>query len=314
MAEQERLTNKERRAQSREERKRKEEEARKRAQKQKAKGGLVAVVIVALVGFTVFQAFFTGAPSLEDTIELASAEVDEAQQAAGCEVLVDREPLPDRSHFGGGDQPDPDAIYPDVRPTHSGPHLEQFNPVREDGYRSQVSETATTHNLEHGAVIVWYDPDQIDGDDVSAIQEWNALLNANGFREQPTTGAGVTSSPFEDPGISSGQAVAFRAWGVAMDCDEWDETVANGFAAQHFGTRGISPERTAGPYPQGVLEFTDLDVDDTTSGEAPLDGEPATDDPEELEEQLEEEGDADPTDVDPDDEVIGGEDDEDDES
>jgi hypothetical protein len=88
--------------------------------------------------------------------------------------------------------------------------------------------------------------------------QWSRLLNDNGFVGQ--AGAAVFVSPYEEPGISSGQAVAFRAWGTAVDCDEWDETVANAFVADNYGTRGIAAEATAfAPYPSGVLEATDED-------------------------------------------------------
>lgn len=294
VAEQERLTNKERRVQAREERKRKEEAARKRAQKQRLKGGAVAAVITALVAFTVFQAFFNAGPSLEgDTIEIAASEVDDLREAAGCEVVTERSPLPESFHFEGNEEPPADSIYTDTRPTHSGPHLGQVSAVSEDGYSSQVSETATTHNLEHGAVIVWFDPEQAADEDVSAISDWNQTLNNSGFREDPRTGAGVTSSPYEDPGISSGQTFAFRAWGTAMDCEAWDEDVANAFVAEHYGTRGIAPEGTFGGYPEGAVEL----VDDDGEAIVPGPSEPEIPDDAELDEDALEESDADEEDV-----------------
>jgi hypothetical protein len=77
------------------------------------------------------------------------------------------------------------------------------------------------------------------------------VLNANGFGDTaPQTGTAVLSSPYTDPGIDDGKAVAFRAWGTAMDCDEFDETVANAFVARNFGDRGIGPERSAAPTPR----------------------------------------------------------------
>ena len=221
---------------------------------------IVIAVIAVLVGAFLFQAFFSSTPSLDgDTITLAASEVEDARDAAGCEILAERAPLPEAFHFEANAEPPLDSIYTDTRPTHSGPHLGLINPVAENGYGSQVSEPATTHNLEHGAIIVWYDPEQVDGGTVSDIRSWNELLNNSGFREEPRTGAGVTSSPYEDPGISSGQAIAFRAWGTAMDCDTWDEDVANAFVAEHYGTRGIGPEGFYGQYPDGVVEIVDED-------------------------------------------------------
>lgn len=265
MAEQERRTNKERREAARQERKAKEAEAARKAKQGQLRGILATVLVVAVVGGVAFLAFGQGGgPTiLEDTITVASADAETAREAAGCEVLNDREPLPNREHFSAAQAPDPASIYTDGRPTHSGPHDERQLNVAPDGFSSQVSETATTHNLEHGSVIVWYDPAQA-ADQEGEITDWVATLNASGFQEPaaPGAGAGIFRAPYEDPGISSGQAIAFRAWGTAMDCDTFDETVANAFVAENFGIRGIGPENVLGGYPEGVLEFSDQDVEE----------------------------------------------------
>jgi hypothetical protein len=287
VAERERLTNKERRALAREERKRKEAEAAKKRKRNQLRNGLITFAVVGVVAAVVIQAFTGGPARIDAAILVASADAEDARQAAGCEVLVEREPLPDRSHFPNNASPDPDSIYDDVRPTHSGPHSEGVHPVTAASNR-QIDEVTSTHNLEHGSIIVWWDPDQVDSATASAIGGWAETLNANGFRRD-AGGIGILTAPFEDPGISSGQAVAFRAWGTAMDCAEWDETVAHAFVIENFGTHGIGPERLAAPYPSDVLAFADRDVADTGSEEAPIDGStPAEDmgvvDPDELEE------------------------------
>ena len=181
-------------------------------------------------------------------------------------MLVDREPLEDRTHFEAASAPAADSMYSGIRPTHSGPHMLQFHPIISAGSDSQIDERSSTHNLEHGSVIAWYDPEQIDA--ASEMGGWSETLNANGFAYS-NTGAAVMVAPYTDPGISSGKAVAFRAWGVAMDCDEWDETVANSFVIDHYGTHGIAPERTLGTYPDGVLAYEDVEVEDNT--DAPID-------------------------------------------
>jgi hypothetical protein len=270
VAERERLTNKERRAQAREERKRKEAEAAKKRKRNQLRNGVITFGVVGVVAAVVIQAFTGGPARIDAAILVASADAEDARQAAGCEVLVDREPLPDRSHFPSNASPDPDSIYEDIRPTHSGPHSEGVHPVTAASNR-QIDEVTSTHNLEHGSIIVWWDPDQVDGSTASAIGGWAETLNANGFRRD-AGGIGILSAPFEDPGISSGKAVAFRAWGTAMDCDEWDETVAHAFVIENYGTHGIGPERLAAPYPADVLAFEDRDVDDTGTDEAPIDG------------------------------------------
>lgn len=290
MAERERLTNKERRVKAREERRRKEAEAAARRKRGQIRNGLITFVVVGVVAGVVLMAFLGGPDTIEDAILISSSEAEEAFDEAGCEILADREPLPDRSHFEANQQPNLDTIYPDIRPTHSGSHTVGTHPVT-PAAGSQISEAATTHNLEHGTIIAWWDPDEISGSTASDIAAWSETLNANGFRVD-RGGVGIMTAPYEDPGISSGKPIAFRAWGTAWDCDEWDETVAHAFVIENYGTRGIGPERAAFAFPEGVLAYEDRDVDDTPVDEAPTDGMDEVEDlsDEELR-QLEEESD-----------------------
>lgn len=280
VAERERLTNKERRAQAREERKRKEAEEAAKRKKGQMRNGLITSVVVVVIAAVLLQAFLGGPDTIEDQITIAAGEVDAARTAAGCEVLVERDDLDDRSHFEPASIPPADAIYTGIRPTHSGPHATTV--VGVTTYNRQMDEVVSTHNLEHGAIAVWWDPDEADGGEIAS---WAQTLNASGFEQGG--GAGILTSPYDDPGIPGDATVAFRAWGTAMDCEQWDETVANAFVADHYGTRGIGPERTIAPYPEEVLDFTGRDVDDTTDDEAPVDGEPMEDveeaDPDEAE-------------------------------
>ena len=286
MAEQERLTNKERREQARAERKRQEAEAAKKKKSGNLRNGVFTFAIVAIVAAVLLQAFTGGPESLEGEIELVSSEVEAAREAAGCEVLTDQEPLTDRQHFDSANQVDADTVYTDTRPTHSGPHTVGTHPVT-PAASNQIDEISSTHNLEHGTIIVWWDPEQA-ADASGEIGSWAEQLNDSGF-SRPAAGVGILSSPYEDPGIESGKAIAFRAWGTAMDCDTWDEDVAYGFVLDHFGVNGIGPERTLSTFPEGVLVYTDRDAEDEVENDAPLDEGFEDVDPDELEdEELEE--------------------------
>jgi len=295
VAEQERLTNKERREQARAERKRQEAEAAKKKKTGNLRNGVITFAIVAVVAAVLLQAFTGGPASLEGEIELVAADVEEARDAAGCEILTEEDPLADRSHFDNANQVNPATMYTDTRPTHSGPHTAGVHPIT-PAASNQIDEVIATHNLEHGSIIVWYDPEQASGDS-GDIGEWAEQLNDNGF-SRAQAGVGILSSPYEDPGIESGKAIAFRAWGTAMDCDSWDRDVAYSFVIDHFGVNGIGPERTLAPFPEGVLVYTDRDISEEVETDAPLDeGFDDVDDPDELdddevEDLVEEEGDS----------------------
>jgi hypothetical protein len=282
VAEQERLTNKERRERARAERKRQEAEAAKKKKTGNLRNGLITFAVVAVVAAVLLQAFTGGPESLEGEIELVSSEVEEARDAAGCEVLTEQQPLPDRSHFESANQVNADSVYTDTRPTHSGPHTVGTHPVT-PAASNQIDEISSTHNLEHGSVIVWWDPEQA-GDVSDDIGAWAEQLVDNGFSRAPA-GVGILTSPYEDPGIASGKAIAFRAWGTAMDCDTWDEDVAYGFVLDHFGVNGIGPERTLAPFPEGVLVYTDRDPDEGVETDAPLDEGFEDVDPDELDDE-----------------------------
>lgn len=269
MAEQERLTNKERREKAREERKAKEAEAARKKKTNNLRNGVATFAIVAVVAAVLLQAFTGGPDAIDGQIELVSSQVEDARVAAGCEILTEQQPLEDRSHVESSNQLDFDAVYTDTRPTHSGPHSVRTHPVIPDA-SNQIDEGSSTHNLEHGTIIAWYDAEAIDGDTASQMGAWAEQLNENGF-VRAQAGVGIMTSPYDDPGIDSGKAVAFRAWGTAMDCDAWDEDVANSFVLDHYGTHGIGPERTAAPFPTEVLAYADRETPDTSTDEAPLD-------------------------------------------
>lgn len=267
MAEKERQTKKERRDEARADRKRKEAEKARQARKQRLVTTLTGALVVVAIGAVVFSAVGGGGGGeIEDAILVSTQAAEDARSEAGCEV-VDDTPLESRQHFQSQAAPPADQVYTGVRPTHSGPHLEGTHPVVNGAADNQLAEIATTHNLEHGAVIAWFDPEQVDGATVSEMGAWGERLNNSGFAGDAGSmgaGAAVFVSPYTDPGIASGKAVAFRGWGIAMDCDEWNETVANSFVIDHYGTHGTAPEASSfAPYPEGVLTYGDPESGET---------------------------------------------------
>lgn len=256
MAEQERMTKAERREQKRKERL--EEEARQAEvdKKQRARNAGIAVISVALIGGLVFLAVDNASgPTATGGVTITQAAGEEAQAAAGCEI-VDDTAIEERTHYEPANVPPAETLYTSGRPTNSGSHYTRPNGVISGVANSQLDEYATTHNLEHGGVIVWFDPDQVDRGTIGDIGDWVERFNAAGFAQE-LSGAGLFASPYTDPGIDSGKALAVRAWGVSMDCDAWDQTAINKFVIDHYGTNGTSPEAGLGPYPFDALRYDD---------------------------------------------------------
>lgn len=178
---------------------------------------------------------------------LVRGEVAERQEAAGCELVVDRQPLEDRSHLDPTDAQPPPVLYPD-RPAHSGPHFGRLLPLPEGATDEPLDERAVLHNMEHGSVVVWFDP---GAGRRPAVADWRDRRADLGFTS-PRGGA-VFASPMPD--LEDPPGVALRAWGVAMDCDRFDPMVADAFLVDHWGSHGIAPEAGLSPYPAGSLRW-----------------------------------------------------------
>lgn len=174
----------------------------------------------------------------------------EAAADAGCTEVREVPPYPgglDRAHVGSADVPamPPLEGYPSAPPA-SGPHGGSTLP---DGvYPSAPPIDAAIHSLEHGAVIVWYDP-QAEGPEVDEVRR---------FFEASDEGTHVIVAPFDYPAegqsgtLPAGTAMALTAWHRLQSCRQASLPVAFAFAeAYRFNLyrwgayRGDAPERFA---------------------------------------------------------------------
>lgn len=270
MAEEERKTKAERREEKRLRRQQEEAEAAAAERRVRYRNIAIALALVLVLGSLGYLAAGNLNPTIEDAITVAPAEVEQSREAHGCEVL-DIQPVGDNSHLEPDQAPPADVLYTQGRPTATGPHYTNPGPIYSGVRDEQLDERATTHNLEHGSVIIWFDPEQVSDEDVDEIDSMVATLNDSGFANNAGR-AGILASPFTDPGIDSGKAIAIRSWGQGMDCEEWDEDYAYGWIAQNFGSRGPAPEAALGQYPEDVLEITDSDGSDDEPAEPTHDG------------------------------------------
>lgn len=204
--------------------------------------GLVATTVIGLrqgTGATPAQ------PAPLDRDEVAAR-----TEAAGCEVTADGAPLENRDHLDPEDAPPPAALYP-RRPAHSGPHFGGLLPLPGGAADAPIDERAVLHNMEHGAVVVWFDPSVVDGREREQIADWRDARHALGFTSR--AGGAVFASPM--PQIDRAPAVALRAWGVALDCARFDPVVADAFLVDHWGSHGAAPEAELSPFPNGALRY-----------------------------------------------------------
>jgi hypothetical protein len=183
-----------------------------------------------------------GGDGTEVTVD--DEEVAVATEEAGCDVVVVDEEF-ETTHLDPDEAPPAGELYPE-RPAVGGPHVGEW--LRAGVFDAPVEERAAVHNLEHGAVAVYLDPD-LDDDQVEAVTGWATQRNEAGLLDE-RTGAGLLVAPWEE---QLSPQVAFRAWGVAADCERFDQTFADGFVRDHFGTAGDAPEGSLGSDPTEVI-------------------------------------------------------------
>jgi len=182
-----------------------------------ALGGLAVFVVGVLVFVTVFQ---------------GSGEVTRTEAAdlpeAGDEAVLDdvaHEPGQDRQHV----TPGTDIDYEHMPPS-GGPHYEDWVTGGYYGPGESPPLGESVHSLEHGAVVVWYDPAEITPDASESLRAW-------GRNHQAEFGSIVAvPTPVDDPEAS----YVVTAWERRLTMEEYDVTTVRQFAAEYLG-RG--PER-----------------------------------------------------------------------
>lgn len=258
MAERERLTKRERRERARAERRAAEAAAAKQARIARIRNTVVAVAVVAGIAALVVLA----RPEPATTVELAAADVQAAREAAAC-APVDV-PLLGSQHLDPSTAPPAEQLYP-VLPPSSGPHF--GSPLAPTGALDDpIDLRSVVHNLEHGAVALWYEPDTVEA---RAIEEWVDQRNSAGFASGARGGGAILAAPFPEGIGSSDKPIAFRAWGAAVDCAEFNATAADGFLATNFGTRGRASEGGIAGFPEGVITIVGDLPSEPTGSEAP---------------------------------------------
>jgi hypothetical protein len=155
--------------------------------------------------------------------------------------------------LGGGRNPDTGQIQPDDGRTHiadgtyggpyssvpatSGPHWN--DPANWGIYTAAapLAESQSIHNLEHGGIIVWYQPGKISVDEIATLSTYVAA-------QFSTTRYKFILSPWT--GKDFGHAIALTAWRWLLYLDRPDTSAIGTFVSAHYGD---APEPLGGPGP-----------------------------------------------------------------
>jgi Protein of unknown function (DUF3105) len=127
---------------------------------------------------------------------------------------------------------------PNSTPRASGPHSNQT--IIYGAYSDTVPEINAVHNLEHGAVIIWYGPDVPQ----STVEQINEFYN------QDPNGLIVSRHP------RLGDDIALVAWTHVARGSSWDPDLAERFIDQ-FGFKG--PESCKSDIEQGCFRRENME-------------------------------------------------------
>ena len=124
-------------------------------------------------------------------------------------------------------------------PATSGPHWSASGlaPVNWGVYANPVLQPAAVHNLEHGGIVIWYDPTKLNQEGIDRLTTW--------VEQQVTTSRyKVILSPWD--GQDFGHPIAVTAWTWLLYLDSADIGQIETFVNDHYGH---APENLGGPGP-----------------------------------------------------------------
>ncbi|MDQ3916499.1 MAG: DUF3105 domain-containing protein [Actinomycetota bacterium] len=193
-----------------------EEERRREQQKAARKRNLATLLIAVLIAAVVVVLVMQN----RDSADVAAQGV--GAQQAGCTEIEEHEEE-------GAEHVEVEPDYGTNPPT-SGNHLQ--TPASAGFFAEPVRPGAVVHNMEHGQIVFWYDPD--------APEETLDLIEAV-VEQEP---AATLAVPWEE--LESPYTFAMTAWGASQHCREVSQEVVDEFRERY---QGRGPEQIPGIEP-----------------------------------------------------------------
>jgi hypothetical protein len=194
------------------------EQKRLRARREHRRSNLITIGIALIVGILVV------ALVLRDRVETGGP-VGVSAAEAGCNEIQEHEPE-GRQHVQEGVQ----VPYQTDPPT-SGPHYAEW--ADPGFYEQPIPAEMLVHNLEHGQLVIWYDPDA-PSDAIDDIREF-----ADG--NQPA----MLAAPW--PTIENPFSFTITGWAASQSCEQFSEEALAEFRQRYQGR---------GPEPVGIPTFS----------------------------------------------------------
>jgi hypothetical protein len=210
---------------------------------------LAVAAAVAVVVFLIVQASGgTGKLNNEENRLLAQAPA--AVTAAGCSGVNTVQPFNpenlDRAHIGSGTGPatmPPLSAYRTIPPT-SGPH--NSVPLAAGQYPDPPPVDQVIHSLEHGAVVIWYDPSAPPSQELANLQSF--------FLKRGETGK-IIIAPYNYPDqksatkLPAGKQMVLVAWHRMQTCGKVSLPVAFDFVYHYDSGFRVTDYKGDAPEP-----------------------------------------------------------------
>jgi len=199
------------------------------------RSGQVAIALLVVGGLIFFLTRPNAKLNSEEQSLLAEGSAQATLSAAGCDAVQTIPPYDpdsaDRTHIGaaGFETPPPLSTYSSVPPV-SGPH--NSTPLTGGVYADPPDIYQTIHSLEHGAVIIWYDP-SAPAAELATLQ---TFFQKTGEHDK------VIVAPYSYPDqgdagvLPAGKQMVMVAWHHMQTCDSL--TLPVGYAFVHSYTTG----------------------------------------------------------------------------
>ena len=125
-------------------------------------------------------------------------------------------------------------------PGTSGPHWDPSGLANWGVYTNPLPEEQVIHNLEHGGIVIWYDPESLDADQVAELADYVNRQTSSGISGRYK----FILSPWDGPDF--GTPIAVTSWRQLLYLDEVDIDAIEAFQRAHYGR---APEPNGGPGP-----------------------------------------------------------------
>jgi len=187
---------------------------------------IIGVVIVLAIGLAAYATQLSGGGG--EAVEADGIEAASLDSAGDSELLADVEQFPNRGndHVQQGTDIDYERVPP-LSGTHYG------STVEAGFYEETPALGSLVHTLEHGAVVVYYDPDEISPEARESLREFASVHTG--------TWQSVVAVP--NPNDDPRAPYVVTAWQHELTMDSYDAETVHAFLSEYLGRGPENPVR-----------------------------------------------------------------------